>query len=145
MIAQPAKVRKRSAVQGLRSLALSVGLDAAPARRPDLKESEFKELHQTVLAHCVRGEDKALAGDLLGKFVGTHAANPVPPPAAAADALMEDMDMGQMPAPAGFRLRATSCLFTWNSLAWAGVPRKQLWFFQKFSNTFGEELHFYHS
>jgi hypothetical protein len=81
MMAQPAKVRKRSAVQGLRSLALSVGLDAAPARRPDLKESEFKELHKTVLAHCVRGEDKALARDLLGKFAGTHAANPVPQPA----------------------------------------------------------------
>ena len=100
MNAPSAKVRKRAAVQSLRSLAKDVGLDmTGKSKQPDMTKDEFDKLHKEVLAAVRQEEHTTTARKVLQEFLGEPTGGPV---GAAGD--VEEVPMEDVPAP-----RAAPC------------------------------------
>ena len=101
MNAPSAKVRKRAAVQSLRTLAKDVGLNmSGKSQQADMTKDEFDKLHKEVLAAVSREEHTAIARKVLQEFLGEPTAGDV-----------EEVPMEDVPAPraapktkGGFRL-----------------------------------------
>ena len=127
-----AKQRKRDAIGNLRELAETVGL--TPARRyPDMPVTEFEALHAAVLEKATP-EQRLEAGVALQSYRGSGtvslpplSANPPLPGAPPLDADSDAVPPVDSAAQESFRVRGTSCLFTWNSKRFSELPREKVW------------------
>ena len=149
MSAKPAQSRKRKAGADLRALAHEVGVTAT-GRNYDFNAADFKALLDTVLPSCSTPEQKKRAQDAKELYeqrgAGVEVLPQVPklpaivPSGGAASVGAEPADLDDETAaaagvddpfvvesPTQFRLRGTSCLFTYNSPEFCGVDPNALW------------------
>ena len=122
------KDRKRKAVADLRDLAAELGV-AMSRRLPDLTETAFNAAHAQVVAACHSDDHRQRATAVAAAFKGEGAPHlpavagrggrggqrlggPGLAPAAQQGAAEQP---AQEERPEAFRLRSSSCLFTWNS------------------------------
>ena len=117
-----AKTRKRSAVDALRTVAEEVGLPQS-RRRPDLTLAEIERLHAEVV-QASNAAQKSKADAALSEYKGTDVVHlPVLAPAAGSVGTAAEgmQDVGQ------FRLRCSSCLFTYNNPRFSELDKDSLW------------------
>lgn len=130
------KQRKREAVTNLRDLAESVGL--TPSRkRPDMGRIEFEALCEEVLEKACTPDQRQTAEQAKRHYNASDVLPPLSslpplPGAAPADESSQQEGEGEEPVEGDgregpFRLRSTSCLFTWNSIAFGQVDRDVIW------------------
>ena len=125
-----AKDRKRAALSGLRDLASEVGVPVS-RRKADISSSDFEALHAQVVAACATEDQKRRAEDARSTYrsvplppvPGAQGAAGGPAPQAGEQRAADGADDEQ----AGFRLRSSSCLFTWNNRAFANCDFPTLW------------------
>ena len=129
-----ARERKRAAVSGLRDLAEEVGLHVS-RRKVDLSGADFDAFHAEVLAACATEDQRRRAEEARSRYCS----GPLPPlpgapgadgPASRAGAqLAADVPGGggAEDEQGGFRLRSSSCLFTWNNRSFANCDFRLLW------------------
>jgi hypothetical protein len=133
-----AKSRKRDAVGNLRTLAQELGVDIGGGRRmSDLVEADFLALHQSVAAQTSTPEQQQRVSEAMHLYKGTLPAVPKLPAlrvavseakasGAAGPALGAEAS-ADASADHGFRLRSTSCLFTWNNESFTSQGVDGLW------------------
>ena len=136
-----AKDRKRNALSELRDLADELGMQVS-RRKVDLSVADFNALHAQVVALCRTEAQRRRAADAQARYrtdplpplpVAHGAGAPAPmagaqPGAAAAAAPAGAPEGGGAEdAPGEFRLRSTSCLFTWNNGSFANWELNSLW------------------
>ena len=131
---QPAKQRKRDAVGNLRDLAAELGVDMGGRRKADLSESDFLALHSGVLAEARTPEHHRRAAGALNLYRGPDDSGlpavpklPSLPVAVGGVGSSGAADVASAPEENGFRLRSSSCLFTWNSTEFAKVELEVSW------------------
>lgn len=131
--------RKRKAAAMLQELALELGVPKLPGGA-DLAVPAFNALHTSVTEKCATPEQRARADDLLALFRGDgqHRGHELPsqaqlPALPCAGAAVVGSSSGaslgfQQPPPSkGFRLRGTSCQFTYNSMKFTQMGADALW------------------
>jgi hypothetical protein len=167
---KPSQKRKREAATDLRTLAGELQLSDR-GRNADLNATGFSNLFHSVFASCTTPEQKQRAEKARDKYEGTHVTLPVVPQfpgsVAASAASTSQVQLPRLvsgspitaPAPhgpkvagKGFRLRGTSCLFTYNSPNFCNTDPKALWeaflafikaldFLRRWTATAEESLH----
>ena len=105
-----ARDRKRLAVSDLRDVAQEVGV-TPPMKKPDLSKGEFQELHASVKCEAGTPELHLRLVEIMNRYEG-----------------MDPSAVPRSPSETtGFRLRSTSCLFTWNNESFAASDLNVLW------------------
>ena len=120
-----AKQRKRDAVGNLRDLAAELGLQVE-RRRPDLTKGEFDDLQKKVTSAARTPDHKRRVKEFVDSYMGSTGAPVLPalpslPPFPDATA-----ERGES-AAVEFRIRSSSCLFTWNNVRFATMDSEHLW------------------
>ena len=123
---QSAKQRKRDAVGNLRELAEELGVSGTSRKKPDMPEEEFVTLHHDVVMQAHTPHQRDRATDALQCFKGQVGLLPALPVLAGMAAPPPEPQVVE-PVAEAFRLRSGSCLFTWNSTAFADVPQQDVW------------------
>ena len=119
------KQRKRNVVGELKALAAELGCERK--RQLDLSKDEFVSFHTALTAASRTPEHRQKFDSAWQSFVSGAELPPLPslpslgPPAEASAAT------SSVEADGTFRLRATACLFTWNSESFARMVPDQLW------------------
>ena len=130
-----AKERKRAALTALRELAEELGLPVS-RRKVDLSGPDFTALHAQVLEACTTEPQRSRAADALSRFrtatlpplpVAQGAGGPAPPAVAPPASAAASAPAPETESPGEFRLRSTSCLFTWNNSGFANWNLESLW------------------
>ena len=130
-----AKERKRAALTALRELAEELGLPVS-RRKVDLSGPDFTALHAQVLEACTTEPQRSRAADALSRFrtatlpplpVAQGAGGPAPPAVAPPASAAASAPAPETESPGEFRLRSTSCLFTWNNTGFANWNLESLW------------------
>ena len=116
-----AKARKRAAVAEVRELAASLGVSVS-REKTDLKEPEFAALQREVRGHCNSPAHEAALERAWKRYKGEEVEEEAVPTAAVPEAASAASQL-----PRSSRLRGTSCLFTYNSAAFAQVSLDALW------------------
>ena len=103
--------RKRDAVGNLRTLAEELGLQVE-RRRPDLSKAEFDNLQKKVVTAARTPDHKRRIKEVAETYLGSADTLVLPtlaplPPFPAASTEQVDSTTTE------FRIRSTSCLFTW--------------------------------
>ena len=126
--------RKRKASSMLQEFASQLGVPKARGGS-DLSIPAFTALHGEVKAKCSTPEQRAKADELLALFQGNARATtaqsqpalptlPTLPPLPLAGAAVARSSTA---LPKDFRLRGTSCQFTYNSMTFAQMGASALW------------------
>ena len=118
-----ARDRKRKAVSELRDLAAELGVPT-DRKLPDLTAVAFTAAHAQVVAACRTDQQRQRAAALAAAWKGEGAPS-LPPVAGRGGQQPQGQGLApgapdQLPQeehPEAFRLRSSSCLFTWNSHA----------------------------
>ena len=125
----PAKQRKRNAIGTVKNVAAELGLSSP--RPSDLAREEFLAFHATVLGQSRTPEHKKRLEEARGLyFAGQELPNlpNLPELPGLQTASSSTADASRLAETgAGFRLRSTACLFTWNSAGFATMVEEQLW------------------
>ena len=151
-----AKTRKRDALGKLRDIAFELDVPH-DRRKADFSAAAFEALHVEVLQQSSTPEQRRGAAEAMALFRGLAEQDvqlpqvpalpkPAPPPppmrqpyvpmpplpalpghAAQPELAPEESEEQDGPIEGGFRLRSSSCLFTWNSKAFADVPQQVVW------------------
>ena len=119
------KTRKRLAVDALRNIAEDVGMPQS-RRRPDLSLAEFEALYVQVVEACTPAQTRK-ADVAWSEYKGPSAVQlPVLVPAGPCDAAGPVAPAAEEDA-GHFRLRCSSCLFTYNSPRFGDMDKETLW------------------
>ena len=137
MFVHNAKNRKRAAVDELRNLAEALGLEV-DRNRSELNKADFDAFYVAVTAACHAPDQVQTAQNSLKKYKGqsdeASSSVPVLPPISIASATPAPSTPAtgapaRMPCDPeeGFRLRCSSCLFTYNNATFSNEVQEVLW------------------
>ena len=135
---KPAQDRKRKASNALRVFAEELQV-ANRSRNYDLTKPQFASLLVRVEGHCSTPDQRQRAQEANALVFATAALPPIPPlpilacgkhASSAASSSSVCLPQPGSEADTGrkeFRLRGTSCLFTYNSSTWSNVEPDSVW------------------
>ena len=129
--AKPAQARKSKAASALRELAAELSIDSR-GRNYDLSNADFRSVYASVVAKCQTPEQTNRAQKARSLYEGTADDDAfVSLPAVPALPSYDTGGIGSTFVQNGrekeFRLRGTSCLFSYNSPSFVHVGPRALW------------------
>ena len=134
MSTRPAKLRKRDAVGNLRDVAEVLGVRQLSSRnKPDSTEPEFVDLHDKVAAKAASLEHRPQVAPRRLHCTGAPTSRCCQMCQNYSRRLQRPLRRRLAPSEAqnatseGFRLRSSSCLFTWNNTICARTDLEVLW------------------
>jgi len=139
---KPAQERKRKASTALRALAADLQVEDR-GRNNDMTKVQFASLLEKVDVHCSTPDQRKRAQEAKALYFGASTLPLIPPlpsfasgssgPSATAPSsvslpqLTLDAETSDATGKKEFRLRGTSCLFTYNSTSFSAVAASVIW------------------